>query len=145
MNTGGPLSRRIIDKMAIRNINIDCFFKVETIVGFKLKDDNEYDRLVRIITEFCKKKKYKTLDELKNLIDLPKTRLIGIETNSKDLSKVIRNLDVASVEEILRNALILSLTTESLIYDYERPVILNKKNLDRSIIFYNIGGFYANY
>jgi len=146
MNAGGVSSRNIINRRKIENITVDYFFKVEMVAGFKLKDEKDYDIIINSLTDFCKKKKYRTLDELKKLIELPKTRLLGVETKSDDSSlKIIRNCEFASREEIMRNAVILSLTTESLIYDYERPVILNKKNLNRAIVFYNMGGFYANY
>jgi len=146
MNAGGFSSRSVINRREIENITVDHFFKVEMVAGFKLKDENEYDIIINTLTDFCKKKQYKTLDELKKLIELPKTRLLGVEAKSDDsLSKIIRNYEFASREEIIRNAVILSLTSESLIYDYERPVILNKKNLNRAIVFYNMGGFYANY
>ena len=146
MNTGGPLSRNIINRRKIENITVDHFFKFEMVAGFKLKDEKDYDIIINSLTDFCKEKKYKTLDELKKLLELPKTRLLGVEAKSDDSSlKIIRNCNFASREEIMRNAVILSLTSESLIYDYERPVILNKKNLNRAIVFYNMGGFYANY
>jgi len=146
MNTGGPLSRNIINRREIENITLDHFFEFEMVAGFKLKEEKDYDIIINSLTDFCKKKKYRTLDELKKLIELPKTRLLGVEAKSDDsLSKIIRNYEFASREEIIRNAVILSLTTESLIYDYERPVILNKKNLNRAIVFYNMRGFYANY
>jgi hypothetical protein len=146
MNTGGPLSRNIINRRKIENITMDHFFKFEMVAGFKLEDEKDYDIIINSLTNFCKEKKYKTLDELKKLLELPKTRLLGVEAKSDDSSlKIIRNCKFASREEIMRNAVILSLTSESLIYDYERPVILNKKNLNRAIVFYNMGGFYANY
>jgi len=142
--TGGPLSKSY-NKRNIR-IELDNFFKLETVAGFKLKTDAEYDKVIAIITNFCENKKYKTFDELKRSVSIPRMRLLGIENDDNYFSpKIIYTLEKTDMQEIIRNALILSLTTESMIYDYERPVILSKKKLNRVIVYYDLRGIYENY
>jgi hypothetical protein len=140
--TGGPISKSY--QRSIR-IELDYFFKLETVAGFNLTNA-KYDKVIDMITNFCKNKKYKTFDELKRSVSIPRMRLLGIESDVNDFdAEIIDKLENTNIKEIIRNALILSLTTDSMIYDYERPVILSKKNLDRVLVFYKLGGIYEKY